>query len=100
MYLLEIYVYQIDKQKQTKRYQTNLKTRQISICDVHDEWGILDAVGFTVYYNGAFRSRFPTTLINVYGPEQGPDGELSWGPADNPSAGPKLKSPHGSPLLT
>ena len=37
MYLLEIYVYQIDKQKQTKRYQTNLKTRQISFCDVHDE---------------------------------------------------------------
>ena len=29
-------------------------------------------VGFTVYYNAAFRSRFPTTLINVYGPEQGP----------------------------
>ena len=44
MYLLEIYVYQIDKQKQTKLYQTNLKTRQISFCDVHDEWGILGRV--------------------------------------------------------
>ena len=44
MYLLEIYVYQIDKQKHTKRYQTNLKTRQISFCDVHDEWGILGRV--------------------------------------------------------
>ena len=30
-------------------------------------------VGFTVYYNGAFRSRFPTTLINVYGAERGPE---------------------------
>ena len=29
-------------------------------------------VGFTVYYNAAFRSLFLTTLINVYGPEQGP----------------------------
>ena len=44
MYILEMYIYYIDKQKQTKRYQTNLKTRQISFVTSMMNEGIWEGI--------------------------------------------------------